>query len=114
MVGDVPARPLARITRRHALALAVWTAFACVVWNVVFDRVLVVAGRQYVAAAVVADGTSDLRPRLEDWMLSAQRQALGAATTAAAGVLAIGFIPIGFLVRRARAAEQKSAAPISS
>ena len=114
MIGDVLERPLARIIRRHALALAVWTAFAGVVWNVVFDRVLVVAGRQYVAAAVVADGDSAPRPRLEDWMLSAQRRAFTAATKAAAGVFVSGFIPIGLLVRRARAAEQKGAAHISS
>jgi hypothetical protein len=114
MAGDVSERPLARILRRHALALALWTAFACVVWNVVFDRVLVVAGRQYVAAAVVADGASAPRPRLEDWMVSAQRRALGAATAAAAGVLACGVIPTGLLLRRARAAEHKDAAHLSS
>ena len=36
-------------TRRIARAL--WIAWALVVWNVVFDRVIVVAGRAYILAA---------------------------------------------------------------
>jgi len=42
-------------SRRTArVAVALWIALAVVVWNVVFDRVLVVAGRQYVYAATIA------------------------------------------------------------
>jgi hypothetical protein len=40
--------------RAARMARWLWIAFAIVVWNVVFDRVLVLAGRQYVHAATVA------------------------------------------------------------
>ena len=36
------------------LAAFLWLLFAFVVWNVVFDRILVIEGRAYVYAAAVA------------------------------------------------------------
>ena len=36
------------------LALVLWIAWAVIVWNVVFDHVIVVAGRDYIAAALAA------------------------------------------------------------
>ena len=36
---------------RPRLAVALWIVWAVVVWNVVFDRVLVNAGREYVRSA---------------------------------------------------------------
>src|SRR5258707_1364632 len=40
--------------RSAKVATALWIAWAVVVWNVVFDRVLVLAGRRYVYDAAMA------------------------------------------------------------
>jgi hypothetical protein len=37
--------------RAGLIALVLWAVLAAVVWNVVFDRVVVLAGREYVYAA---------------------------------------------------------------
>jgi hypothetical protein len=50
-------RPQRSLRLRLGVALALWIVLALVVWNVVFDRVLVVAGRQYVHAATDRRGT---------------------------------------------------------
>lgn len=84
------------------LARALWIAWAIVVWNVVFDRVIVVAGRSYVAAsyrAAAADPTA--RPlNMDDWMQPAVARGLWLATAAAAVILAIGLTSVSFAVRR--------------
>jgi CTP:molybdopterin cytidylyltransferase MocA len=72
------------------LARALWIAWAVVVWNVVFDRVIVVAGRQYITAAARAAAADPAAPPLnmDDWMKPAVRRGLVAAT-AAAGVIVV-------------------------
>jgi hypothetical protein len=95
------------IRRPARAALVAWVLFAFVVWNVVFDRVLVVAGRQYVAAAAAADVAPGPRPLAADWMLDAQRRALWAASAAAGGVLAVGAIPLVWVRRRSREADDR-------
>jgi hypothetical protein len=84
------------------LARALWAAWAIVVWNVVFDRVIVVAGRSYVAAAyraAAADPTA--RPlNMDDWMQPAVTRGLWLATVAAAVILLIGLASVRFAVRR--------------
>src|ERR1700730_18741943 len=42
------------IGRMARLALALWIAWAVLVWNVVFDQVIVLAGREYIQAALAA------------------------------------------------------------
>jgi hypothetical protein len=45
------------------LARALWIVWAVLVWNVVFDRVIVVAGRSYITAAYrAAAGDPPARP----------------------------------------------------
>ena len=48
------------------LALVLWIAWAVVVWNVVFDQVIVLAGREYIQAALAAS----VGPfaNMDDWM----------------------------------------------
>jgi len=76
------------------LALALWIACAVVVWNVVFDRVLVLAGREYVhAATVAADGAAPYA-RINDWMRPALGRALWLASGAAGAVLVVGMTGI--------------------
>jgi len=76
------------------LAGVLWIAFAVVVWNVIFDRVIVVAGRSYVNAARLAAARGGPYARMDDWMRPAVRQGLWAATAAAAAILLVGFIAL--------------------
>jgi hypothetical protein len=75
------------------LARVLWIVWAVVVWNVVFDRVIVVAGRQYVHAASSAAIANPAAPPLnmDDWMEPAVRRGLVVATTAAGAILVVGF-----------------------
>ena len=83
---------------RTRVALCLWIIWAVVVWNVVFDRVIVVAGRDYlkVARAAVKAGSY---AKIEDTMRPARSRALWLATGSAAGILAVGFISITRLRR---------------
>src|ERR1700674_765882 len=86
--------------RAARVARWLWIAFAVVVWNVVFDRVLVLAGRQYVHAATVAAGRSAPYLRVNDWMRPAITRGLWTATAAATAILAIGLIGVPLAARR--------------
>jgi hypothetical protein len=85
---------------RIRLAVFLWLLFAFVVWNVVFDRILVIEGRKYVYAAAVAASKSSPYVLAFPWMRTAQSRALWTATAAAAGVLTIGFAGIAIAARR--------------
>src|SRR4029078_287323 len=54
------------------IARALWTVWAIVVWNVVFDHVILVAGPEYIAAGSAPAGTSaNPHPQylaMDDWM----------------------------------------------
>ncbi len=86
--------------RKEKAALILWIAFAILVWNIVFDRVIVVAGRDYVAAAL--DAVKSGRPylRMGDWMAPAAVRGAGLATAAAAVVLLVGLGGLAFARRR--------------
>ena len=88
--------PAARIAR------ALWIAWAIVVWNVVFDRVIVVAGRNYVAAASLAAAADpSARPlNMDDWMEPAVRRGFWMATAAAGAILVTGFAAVSVGARR--------------
>jgi hypothetical protein len=80
-------------TSRKQIALWLWIVWAVVVWNVVFDRVIVVAGREYLstARAAVKAGTY---AKIDDTMRPAVPRALWLATGSALGILAVGIISI--------------------
>jgi hypothetical protein len=82
------------------IALALWIALAFVVWNVVFDRVLVVAGRQYVYAATRAARGSGPYVRVDDWMRPAVSRATRTASGAAVLILTIGVVTCAVAARR--------------
>ena len=82
------------------VALALWIVLALVVWNVVFDRVLVVAGRQYVYAATRAARGSGPYVRVDDWMRPAVSRATRTASGAAGLILTIGVVTCAFAARR--------------
>jgi hypothetical protein len=83
--------PAARIAR------ALWAVWAIVVWNVAFDRVIVVAGRSCIAAAERAARSASPFVNIDDWMRPAVTRGLLIATPASAALLLIGL----FLVRAA-------------
>ena len=91
--------PIARPVR---LAIVLWVVFAIVVWNVVFDRLLVLAGRRYVYAAAIAAQGSGPYLLIKDWMGPAVTRALWTATAAGGAVLAVGISAIALAVRRQR------------
>jgi len=80
--------------RAARLARVLWFAWAVVVWCVMFDRAIVVAGRAYVAAAEVAARTGGTYLRIEDWMRPAAVRAFWTATLAAAILLVVGLIAV--------------------
>jgi hypothetical protein len=82
------------------VALALWIALAFVVWNVVFDRVLVVAGRQYVHAAARAARGPGPNLLVDDWMRPAVTRATRTASGAAALILTIGVVACAVAARR--------------
>lgn len=84
------------------LAGLLWIVWAVVVWNVVFDRVLVVAGRQYVHAASVSARESGRYLTAGDSMGPAIARGYWIATAAAGSVLAVGIIVIPMAARRLR------------
>src|SRR5262245_25549587 len=65
------------------LARILWIAWAVVVWNVVFDHVLVVAGREYIHAAGLAAGRHGpdgrFLVRMDDYMRPAVTRGLWVA-----------------------------------
>jgi hypothetical protein len=78
-----------------------WIAWAIVVWNVVFDYVIVVAGRSYVAAAArAAAAAGQPFANMDDWMRPAVARGFWIATASAS------FIVLAGLAASARAARR--------
>jgi hypothetical protein len=78
-----------RAARERRLALALWIAWAVVVWNVVFDWAIVEAGNRYVVAAT-AGAYRGAYVRMDDWMAPAVRIGTCRATAASAAILLVG------------------------
>ena len=77
----------------RGIARGLWIVWAILVWNVVFDHVIVVAGREYLAAAFVA-ANSGAYARMDDWMRPAITRALWIATGSSALILLVGLVAI--------------------
>jgi hypothetical protein len=85
---------------RVRLALALWIAWAVVVWNVVFDHAIEIAGRAYLHSAAVAAQSGAPYARIEDVMRPGATTAFWTASGAAGVILAIGCAGLGFAGRR--------------
>jgi hypothetical protein len=83
---------------RPRLAAWLWIVWAFVVWNLVFDRVIIEAGREYVRLAVEASEGGGPYAKIEDTMRPARSRALRLATASAGVILVVGFVAL----RRAR------------
>jgi hypothetical protein len=79
---------LQRPGRAARIAVGLWIVWAVILWNVVFDHVIVVAGRSYISAAVRAAAGPGPYARMDDWMRPAITRAFWTAS-AAAGVLLV-------------------------
>src|SRR5262245_17960082 len=82
------------------LARALWIAWAVIAWNVVFDRVIAVAGRNYLHAAGIAaagggPGAASVVP-MDAWMRPAVSSGAWIASAAAGVILVIGLLAIHF------------------
>ena len=76
-----------------------WIALAVVVWNVVFDHVIVVAGRSYIAAARRAAAAGGAFANMDDWMRPAVTRGFWMATAAGAAVLVAGVVAVSVSAR---------------
>ena len=84
------------------VAVGLWIIWAAIVWNVVFDRVLVLAGRAYVNAAWQAARGPGPYLRIDDWMRPAVTRGLWTASAAAGAVLLVGCVLVWIGTRGAR------------
>jgi hypothetical protein len=75
--------------RARRLAIALWIAWAVIVWNVVFDHVIVVAGRAFIAAAGLAAQGAGPYAHMDDWMRPAVTRAFWTATAASSSLLVL-------------------------
>ena len=83
------------------VARLLWIALAVAVWNVIFDRVIVLAGRAYIYAAyVAARDPSAPYARMDDWMRPAVARAFWTASVAAVLILGTGLLLISVARRR--------------
>lgn len=86
--------------RQTTVAYVLWIVLAGAIWNVVFDRVLVLAGRQYVFAASQADASGGPPVLIAPWMGEARAQAVRLATMVAIPVALTGVIAVRVASRR--------------
>ncbi len=90
------------MTRRQLTVLAVvlWLVLAFVVWNVVFDRMIVLAGRRYSHDAAVFYRTTGRYLLINDVMRPAVAHATRVASAVAAVIVAVSMALIRLAVTR--------------
>jgi len=89
-------------SRRANIARALWVAWAVIVWNVVFDRIIVVAGREYIRTAIDAAAAGRPRPRLDDFMRPAVPHGVWVSSVSALTILVVGLLSIAYASRHDR------------
>lgn len=97
------------MTRRHLTVLAVvlWLVLAFLVWNVIFDRMIVLAGRRYSHDAAVLYRTTGRYLLINDVMRPAVAQATRVATAVAAAIVAVSMLLIRLAAKRASASVRR-------
>src|SRR5262245_17460679 len=97
------ASALRRSVATVRIAIGLWIVWAVAVWNVVFDHVIVLAGRRYIAAASAAAQAGAAYARMDDWMRPAVTTGVWVASAASGAILLVGFCALRFASpRRAR------------
>jgi hypothetical protein len=84
------------------VACALWITWAVLLWNVLFDHVIVIAGRDYLRAAFAAAHAGAAPPLMDQWMRPAVSRGLWIASAAAAGILVVGWSAIAYASRDRR------------
>jgi hypothetical protein len=84
------------------IARVLWIVWAIVVWNVVFDRVIVVAARAFIVAASAQAAAYPAGPfaNMDDWMRPAVVRGFWIATAACAGIVIAGLTAVNYAARR--------------
>jgi hypothetical protein len=88
--------------RSLRLAVALWLLFAFAVWNVIFDRTLVLAGRRYVWAATLAARQGGPYLRIDDWMRPAIGHGIRIASLVSGAIVVASMAAIYAAHRRER------------
>ena len=88
-----------RLRRSPRVAAALWLVLAFAVWNVVFDRILVLAGRRYAFAAVTAVQNGHDYVRIDDWMRPATVYGIRVASLVALAIALVGLIAVAIASR---------------
>jgi hypothetical protein len=96
-------------SRAVRLAVVLWVLFAFAVWNVIFDRTVVLAGRRYVYAATIAARQGGPFLRIDDWMRPAIAHGIRVATAVSGAIVVLGMAAIYAAQRRDRAAAREEA-----
>ncbi len=94
--------------RAARLAAALWIALAIVVWNDVFDQVIITSARHYLYAAFASAHTGGPYLRIIDAMAPAVARARWLATAAAAPILAFGLGGVWIATRRPQPLERRT------
>jgi hypothetical protein len=87
------------VKTRRRVAVVLWLVLACLVWSVVFDRILVLAGRRYSYAATVAARQGNTYVRIDDWMRPAVARGVRVASLAGLSVAIVGLAGIAVASR---------------
>ena len=87
------------LSRRARFVAAFWAIAVLVVWNAVFDRVIVLSGRNYIRAAVAADAAG-ASLAIDDWMQPAVVRAFWLATGVGTAVAILGVAAVRRSSRR--------------
>ncbi len=85
--------------RQVIVAVILWLTLAFVVWNVVFDRLIVLAGRRYSHDAAVVYRKTGHYLLINDVMLPAISRSSRVATAVAAGITIMGLTLIWTAVK---------------
>jgi hypothetical protein len=93
--------------RAVRLAVVLWLLFAFAVWNVIFDRTLVLAGRRYVWAASIAARQGGPFLRNDDWMRPAIAHGIRVASSVSGAIVVLSMAAIYAAQRRDRAASRE-------
>ena len=79
---------------RRRIVVWLWVALAFVVWNVVFDQVIIDAGRHYIDIATASADSNGPYLNIDDTMRPARSRALWLATGSAGAILVVGFLAL--------------------
>jgi hypothetical protein len=96
-----------RAPRSVRVAVVLWLLFAFAVWNVIFDRTLVLAGRRYVWAATIAARQGGPYLRIDDWMRPAIGRGIRVASAVSGAIVVVSMAAIYVAHRRDRAAARE-------